>query len=196
MSLKSMGSLRVPSTLAFSVGLALSISLAIASPAHAALGGDAVSVSADRDAFAGELRSIASVQYDLHEITSGALVVHEYVTRQGQVFAVTWQGPTPPDLRQLLGEYFPRFSSATVAAHQASPGVHRQFSIAQPDLVIQSSGRLRSFRGLGIPAAAGACGRVIGSTAVARRGNSNDTSPSLYRAVCTVAAGCLRRRQQ
>jgi hypothetical protein len=51
-------------------------------------------------------------------------------------------------LRQVLGTYFARFQSAAAAAHQARPGIHRQFSIAQPDLVVQSGGRLRSFHGL------------------------------------------------
>jgi len=42
-------------------------------------------------------------QFDLHEITapSGTLV-HEYVTRQGRVFAVTWQGPLLPTCTSCL----------------------------------------------------------------------------------------------
>ncbi len=51
-------------------------------------------------------------------------------------------------MRQLLGEYFGRFQSTAVVAHQQSPGQHRQFHLAQPDLVILSSGRLRNFRGI------------------------------------------------
>lgn len=122
--------------------------LAGGSAALGALGGDAGSVAADRAAFAAQLRTTATLQYDVHEISSGAQTVHEYVSRQGQVFAVTWQGPVPPDMRQLLGEYFGRFQSAAVAAHQQSPGQHRQFHLTQPDLVIWSSGRLRNFRGI------------------------------------------------
>ncbi len=128
--------------------VAASIALAISSAALAALGGDSASVATDRVAFAAQLRSTAMLQYDVHEISSGDLMVREYVSRQGQVFAVTWQGPVPPNLRQLLGDYFPRFQSAAVAAHQQSPGQHRQFSLAQPDLVIQSVGRLRNFHGI------------------------------------------------
>ena len=128
----------------FTAGVALAASW----PTLAALGGDVGSVAADRTAFAAQLRTTATVQYDVHEISSGAQTVHEYVTRQGQVFAVTWQGAVPPNMRQLLGEYFPRFQSATVAAHQQSPGQHRQFALAQPDLVIQSRGRMRDFHGI------------------------------------------------
>jgi len=127
---------------------AVALSAAPASPALASLGGNADSVSTDSSALKGQLRSTPSVQYDVQEITSGILVVREYVTRSGQVFAVTWQGPVLPNLQQLLGDYFARFQSTAVAAHQANPGIHRQLSIAQSDLVVQSSGRLRSFRGL------------------------------------------------
>jgi hypothetical protein len=128
--------------------LAACIALAGSSAALAALGGDAASVATDRVVFAAQLRSTATVQYDVHEISSGAQTVHEYVSRQGQVFAVTWQGSVPPNMRQLLGEYFGRFQSAAVVAHQQTPGQHRQFNLAQPDLVILSSGRLRNFRGI------------------------------------------------
>jgi hypothetical protein len=61
------------------------------------------------------------------------------------VFAVTWQGPTPPDLRQLFGSYFEPFRSA--AAAQSRPGGHRQLSIAQSDFVVQAIGHLRTFQG-------------------------------------------------
>ena len=39
--------------------------------------------------------------YDRHDITTreGA-TVHEYVSRDGIVFAVSWSGPTLPDLKQ------------------------------------------------------------------------------------------------
>lgn len=128
--------------------LAAGVALASGPAALAALGGDAGSVAADRAAFAGQLRTTATLQYDLHEISSGAQTVHEYVSRQGQVFAVTWAGAVPPNMRQLLGDYFDRFQSAAVAAHQRSPGQHRQFHLTRPDLVISSSGRLRNFRGI------------------------------------------------
>jgi hypothetical protein len=129
-------------------GLAACIALAGSSAALAALGGDAGSVAADRVAFAAQLRTTTTLQYDVHEISSGAQTVHEYLSRQGQVFAVTWQGSVPPNMRQLLGEYFGRFQRAAAATHQQSPGQHRQFNLAQPDLVILSNGRLRDFRGI------------------------------------------------
>ncbi|HTT03765.1 MAG TPA: DUF2844 domain-containing protein [Steroidobacteraceae bacterium] len=122
--------------------------LFISAPAHAALGGTVDSVTADTSALRGQLRSTGFVDYDMHQISSGQLVVNEYATRAGQVFAITWHGPLPPDLQQLLGSYFPRFQSAAAAVHQANPGVHRMFDLEQSDLVIRTAGRLRAFGGI------------------------------------------------
>jgi hypothetical protein len=125
------------------------ISLAFAwlgAPASASLGGDVGSVSADSVQFRGQLLSTAMLQYDRHDITTGSgTVVHEYLSRAGKVFAVSWQGPRPPDLRQLFGSYFEPFQSA--AAAQSRPGMHRQVSIAQSDFVVQAVGHLRAFQG-------------------------------------------------
>jgi len=124
----------------------LVINLLLQTPAAAGLGGDANSVAADRDALKGQLRSTPMLQYQLHEITLGAnSTVHEYSTLSGKVFAVTWQGFTPPDLRQLFGDYFTAYQSA--AAMQAQPGMHRQLHVAKTDLVVTSGGHLRSFHG-------------------------------------------------
>jgi len=120
--------------------------LVLQAPAMAHLGGDTASVNADRDALRAELHTTSMQHYDLHEIsTSAGTRVHEYTTPQGMVFAVTWQGPLPPDLRQLFGSYYDQFQSA--AATQARPGMHRQLTIAAGDLVVQSAGHLRDFRG-------------------------------------------------
>jgi hypothetical protein len=129
----------------WAAGLALAALLPL--PAMAHLGGDAGSIEADRSELHAELSSIPMQQFDLHEITapSGTLV-HEYLTRQGTVFAVTWQGPLPPDLQQLFGNYYQRFHAAVAA--QVRPGMHRHVNIAAADLVVQSTARLRAYSGM------------------------------------------------
>jgi len=118
----------------------------LAGPALASLGGDVTSVSDDGVQFHGQVLRTAMLQYDRHDITAASgTVVHEYLSRAGKVFAVTWQGPTPPDLRQLFGSYFEPFRSA--AAAQSRPGAHRRLSIVQSDFVVQATGRLRTFQG-------------------------------------------------
>jgi hypothetical protein len=59
------------------------------------------------------------------------------------VFAVAWDGPVNPDLRQVLGSYYDQFASAAAAQH----GNHRHLAISQPGLVVQNSGRMRAFSG-------------------------------------------------
>jgi Protein of unknown function (DUF2844) len=134
-------------TWAASLTLGVALWLAPAAPAIAALGGSADSVTADSAVMRAVPRRTSLVQYDVQEIQSGNLTVREYVTRQGQVFAVTWQGPEMPNLQQLLGEYFGSFQAAAVAAQQGNPGIHRQLSITRSDLVLLSSGRMRDFHG-------------------------------------------------
>jgi hypothetical protein len=120
--------------------------LLMQAPAAAYLGGDTPSVSVDRALLHAQLQTTATPQYNLHEITIAPnTLVREYATPQGTVFAVTWQGPLPPNLRQLLGGYYAQYRSAV--AVQSRPGMHRQMNVAQTDLVVQSTGRLRSFRG-------------------------------------------------
>jgi hypothetical protein len=119
---------------------------AFTAPASAALGGDEESVHADTTRFRGQMISAAMLQYTRHDIATGPdAAIHEYLSRTGKVFAVTWKGPLPPDLSQLFGSYFDSYRTAVIA--QSHPGGHRRVSVAQPDLVVQSVGRLRAFMG-------------------------------------------------
>jgi hypothetical protein len=142
-------SVRVAFTAAAVTALALT-----AIPAFAALGGSADSISTDGAVLRGILRSTAFTQYDVQEIDGEATTVREYSTRSGQVFAVTWQGLAPPNLQQVLGDYFSRLKAAAAAA-RASQGtsVHRVFQVDQPDFVLRSSAHMRDFHGVAyIPA--------------------------------------------
>jgi len=127
------------------LGLATVLTL-LQAPAQARLGSDAASINDDNVQLKGQLVRTPMLQYDRHDITNGPdSVVHEYLSRSGKVFAVTWQGPLPPDFRQLFGDYFEPFRAA--AAAQMRPGQHRQARFVQPDFVYEAAGRLRTFRG-------------------------------------------------
>ncbi len=128
-----------------SVGL-IGLLAAWAPPALAYLGGETGSVSADRAALHGQLSATSMQQYDLHVITAATgTLVHEYTSADNRVFAVTWQGPTPPDLRLLFGAYFEGYSGAATAGIRA--GAHRQLSVALTDFVVHATGHARAFRG-------------------------------------------------
>ncbi len=86
---------------------ALGTMLALPLPAAASLGGNLNSVEADRAFLRGTLERTAATGYSVRQIRMpNGVVVREYVSLAGNVFAVSWQGPTRPDLRELLGPYF------------------------------------------------------------------------------------------
>ena len=137
--------MKSPCTRGLPTGL-LFAALAGAAPAWAALGGDAASIEADRAQLKGALAVSAAGAYEVREIaTAGGGRVREYLSADGRVFAVSWRGPTIPDLHQLLGAYYARYAQGAGAASHA--GGHRHFAVRQSDLVVESSGRLRAFAG-------------------------------------------------
>lgn len=124
-------------------GLAALLLLAWAGPAIAALGDNEASVAADQAKLKATRRIVAAPLYTVHEIQQGSgTVVREYVSVQGQVFAVTWRGPLMPNLRQVLGSYFADYHAA--AAKRAGRGPVR---LHQPGLVLHSGGHMRAFSG-------------------------------------------------
>jgi hypothetical protein len=117
--------------------------------ALAALGGDASTVERDASELKAARSVTASTAFSVHELQLGATVVREYVSATNQVFAVVWQGPSIPDLQQLLGTYFPRFSKAAQAnATQASGRTRRPVRVEESDLVIRTAGHPRAFFGM------------------------------------------------
>jgi Protein of unknown function (DUF2844) len=112
----------------------------------AGLGGDAASVLADSNQMQGVLHSYSSPQFDVQEITTeNGIRVREFVNRDGLVFAIAWSGPAEPDLQQLLRVHFAQYHQARMA--QTPPGLHRALRLALPDLVIESGGHMRAYRG-------------------------------------------------
>ena len=120
------------------------LALLAATPALAALGSDVTSVQADVAHMKGAVQVNELMGYSVHEIsTSYGLRVREFTGSDGKVFAVAWDGPVNPDLRQVLGSYHDQFLTAAAAVH----GNHRHLAIAQPGLVVQNNGRMRAFSG-------------------------------------------------
>jgi hypothetical protein len=111
----------------------------------ATLGGDVSSVESDRVHMkAASVATTTSDLYTLHEMqTPSGTTVREYANSGGIVFAVTWHGPFPPDLRQTLGTYFQTYQNAPRAKKYG----HTLDALTQPDLVVHSGGHLRAFVG-------------------------------------------------
>lgn len=127
----------------WSMGLAL-IVLAACGPAAATLGEDVSSVLADQAQLRAGLEVTSSAKFAVHklQVPSGTRI-SEYVSPAGMVFALSWQGPEMPDLRQILGRYFPAYVEAV--KHQGAGGGAR--TLQQRGLVVQSGGHMRAFFG-------------------------------------------------
>lgn len=111
-------------------------------PCHAELGG-----LANRDAVLIQEQSplvsnVPSLGIYLFKSPSGTQI-KEYVNAENTVVAVTWQGPSLPNLRQLLGAYFETFVNRPTD-HGSS---HRSAELLTDGLVVQSHGQMRNFSG-------------------------------------------------
>jgi hypothetical protein len=117
-------------------------------PAFASLGGDVRSIDDDRVRMQGALRQIARRDaFTLHELqTATGVVVREFATSSGTVYAVAWQGPVFPDMRQLLGPYFDRYQQEAARLAQSRRG-HGPLTIDLGDVVVQTGGHARAFSG-------------------------------------------------
>jgi hypothetical protein len=126
--------------------------------AAATLGESAQSIAADQKALGGQLQTLGPEQFQAEEqqlpsspdsytveqiSTPMGLIVKEYVTPTGTVFAVSWRGPRPPDLSQLLGAYFTEYQTAAAAPHRQQ----RHLVLRTPGLVVETGGHMRDLRG-------------------------------------------------
>lgn len=123
-------------------GFAL-LALGVCVPAAATLGEDVGSVAIDQTQMEATLEIARADKFAVHQIRlpSGTLV-KEYVSASGMVFAISWQGPTLPDLRQVLGRYFEQYAAAR--SPNAGIGSNRTQGSG---LVVQSGGHMRAFTG-------------------------------------------------
>lgn len=117
------------------------------SSAWAALGQDVASVEGDRVQMQGSRRVVEERDYTIHEIQAPTGTrVREYAHPDGTVFAVAWDGPFIPNLRQLLGAYFTPFAEAA-KAQQARHARRGTLALETPDLVVETGGHMRAFFG-------------------------------------------------
>jgi len=126
--------------------IGVTILLLVADRALAALGEDVASVESDRAHLkAAAARTQSTQNYTVHELQgANGLVIREYVSPAGTVFAVAWNGPQMPDLRQLFGAYFSVYQQAAKAKRAGRGPLH----IDQSDLVVHSGGHMRAFSGM------------------------------------------------
>jgi hypothetical protein len=111
-------------------------------PAWAALGQSHESVKFDMEMMKGQRATRELAGYSVEEITrpDGA-ILREFVSPQGQIFGIAWQGMTMPNLKQLLGPSADAFQKATEAPRHRGP-----LSVHVGQLVVETGGHMRAFR--------------------------------------------------
>ncbi|WP_408391591.1 DUF2844 domain-containing protein [Paraburkholderia sediminicola] len=76
---------------------------------------------------------------------AGNTTINEYATNTGQIIAYTWQGPTMPDLRALLGKYADSYKTGAAAA--VPDGNLHASRVVRPDVIVESGGPMRGYAG-------------------------------------------------
>ena len=112
--------------------------------AWAALGGDESSVQADQAQMGASVRITRTTTHAVHELqVPGGQSIREYVSPSGTVFGIAWQGPSKPDLKQLLGDHFEEVQQALQRR-----GVRRgPLVINEPGVVLEMGGHMRALAG-------------------------------------------------
>jgi len=113
--------------------------------ALATLGEPEATVQTDTAQLQGSIKaSTERESFRVHEIQlPSGTVLREFVSLDGKVFAVAWNGPYMPNLRQALGRYFDSYVSGAKLNHSDL----KHLQIYQPDLVVQARGHMRAFSG-------------------------------------------------
>ena len=118
--------------------------LAYAGVRHAALGGLPEQFNTEGATVVSSVSSAGS-NYVMRDTTlATGTHVREYISGNGVVFAIAWDGPFLPDLKALLGKYF----DAMVAESARLPRAGRsRMAVDSPEVVINSGGHMRAFEG-------------------------------------------------
>ncbi len=114
-------------------------------PVRASLGQDVDSIVTDQQEMGGEIKTISNAGYTTDEITTpSGTVVREYVSSGGKVFAVSWRGPAPPNLANLLGSYFQQIQTASSAQ---KPRLSGPVTVTTSDVIFHSGGHIGNLWG-------------------------------------------------
>ncbi|HJV36678.1 DUF2844 domain-containing protein [Geomonas sp.] len=123
------------------------LSAAHTGPAFATLGEGADSVAKDRKALSATKRATTTraANYSVQEVVSDTVTVREFISPDGVVFAVAWNGLTTPDLTTLFGSYFPEYQDAKQQAPRRHG--HKQSRVKSGNIVVETWGHMRNLQG-------------------------------------------------
>ncbi len=121
-------------------------SLAFCRIAVATLGETAESVASDRKALSA-VRGATTVHvgFTIQEVKSESVTVREYISPEGIVFGIAWNGLVHPDLAPLLGSYTGEYEEAL--KHTPRHWGRRFATIKAPRVVVEKWGHMRNLQG-------------------------------------------------
>jgi len=126
--------------------IAMIAGLGFAAPSFATLGGVSASIEADRAHLAARSSTIVNAAYTVHIMTlPNGGTVKEFERSDGVVFAISWRGPSRPDLRQLLGNRFAVMQADIVTTSRRR--LRAPLTDERSDFVLHSSGHSGAFVG-------------------------------------------------
>lgn len=117
------------------------IALLLPCVSQAELGGNIDSILSEQKTFNSQLSNTQQGGITIYTQTLPSdVVVQEYLSSNGSIFAITWSGPSLPNLQSLLGVYFKDYLAAIKEAR-------RSVYLANENVIIQSSGMMGAFQG-------------------------------------------------
>ncbi|MDQ5986117.1 MAG: hypothetical protein CSYNP_01835 [Syntrophus sp. SKADARSKE-3] len=120
--------------------------LATALPLQATLGESEDSIDADKAAIeATDLSTEVRNGCRIRVIRSDAATIREYITPNGIIFAIAWNGLIHPDLTALLGSYAGEYRTAMERTSR-EPG-RRRLRVQTNQVTVEKWGHMRNLQG-------------------------------------------------
>jgi Protein of unknown function (DUF2844) len=111
--------------------------------------GDTNSVEKDRSHFGAKETVRKSTKYQIYDLASAYHNVHEYVDKNGHVFAVTWDGRITPNLSVIFGKHYAEYRRELAQVHREK-GRRNFQSLSTSKLKIVQTGHLGHWMGSAI----------------------------------------------
>jgi hypothetical protein len=84
--------------------------------------------------------------YSVHTVESGGNSVREYLSSDGTVFAVAWEGLSSPDLSQLFGDYYVEYAETLKKERKRKGRAPREIQASH--IVVRHFGHMHAVRGV------------------------------------------------
>lgn len=114
-------------------------------PASAGLGASTDSIRDDQLSMRARITIIPVRDCTVHGLSSPlGMVIREYVSSNGTVFAISWHGPFAPDMHRVLAKRFELYSLELKKQNTRTMG-HSALDIRTPFLAMESVGHMRAY---------------------------------------------------